>query len=180
MRNNRARYRLVPSVFRCSGIPASITLFILSFFSPIIAADWADKYLPRPEDKADLSHVIARVETATRQIVSLNGEWQARKEEAAWQKVSVPGAYLFEGEVEFKRSFVLDSSLTDRSFKLVAFGINNRSTFFVNGQFIGSHVGGHTAFSLEIDRQHLKTEGTKPSIIIRDKKVKRKIVWKHP
>lgn len=156
MRNNRARYWLVPSVIKCSGIPALITLFILSFFHPIFAVDWADNYLPRPEDSADLSHVIATVETATRQIVSLNGEWQARKEEAAWQKVSVPGAYLFEGEMEFKRSFVLDSSLSNRSFKLVAFGINNRSTFFINGQFIGSHVGGHTAFSLEIDRQHLR------------------------
>ena len=70
MRNNRARYWLVPSVFKCSGIPALITLFIFSFFSPITAADWVDKYLPRPEDKADLSHLIARVETATRKIVS--------------------------------------------------------------------------------------------------------------
>ncbi|MFQ5677601.1 MAG: glycoside hydrolase family 2 protein, partial [bacterium] len=90
--------------------------------------------------------------SATRQIVTLNGRWQARKEgQQNWTDVWVPGAYDFEGMVHFKRSFLLDSSFVGHTFKLVAFGINNRCTISLNGEVVTNHEGGHTPFAVGLD-----------------------------
>lgn len=116
--------------------------------------DLRKKYLHRPKDQ--IAPVDSSSVSETRRITNLNGEWQARKKDAeSWEQVWVPGAYDFEGEVEFKRSFEIDSSLASHSFKLVAFGINNRCKLFLNNDFIGAHEGGYTSFAIELDRHRL-------------------------
>jgi len=115
--------------------------------------DLQEKYLHRPKDQIEPDSSSF---SETRRIVNLNGGWQAKKKDAeSWTQVWVPGAYDFEGEVEFKRTFAIDSSLAGQSFKLVAFGINNRCKLFLNDEFIGGHDGGHTSFTIELDRQRL-------------------------
>jgi len=115
--------------------------------------DLQEKYLHRPKDQIEPDSSSF---SETRRIVNLNGGWQAKKKDAeSWTQVWVPGAYDFEGEVEFKRTFAIDSSLAGQSFKLVAFGINNRCKLFLNDEFIGGHEGGHTSFTIELDRQRL-------------------------
>lgn len=97
----------------------------------------------------------------------MNGPWQARKKgEAAWRPVLVPGAYDFEGEVEFKREFSLDSSLVGQGLTLQVLGVNNRCTLFINDEFLGSHEGGHTPFSFDI-RPDLVIFGRKNEIRIK-------------
>jgi len=116
--------------------------------------DLREKYLHRPKDQ--IGPVDSSSVSETRRIVNLNGEWQAKKKDAeSWTQVWVPGAYDFEGEVEFKRTFEIDSSLANHSFKLVAFGINNRCKLFLNDDFVGAHEGGYTSFTIELDRQRL-------------------------
>jgi hypothetical protein len=139
------------------NLPKLRLLLLAALFNPLHASDWADKYLHRPLDQLDLPEKIDGFASPTRQTINLNGEWQAREnDDETWRSVIVPGAYEFDGKLEFKKTFSLDSSYVGKAFKLVAFGVNNRSTFFINGEFIGSHVGGHTSFSLEIDAKNLK------------------------
>ncbi|MFQ6113471.1 MAG: glycoside hydrolase family 2 protein [bacterium] len=104
----------------------------------------------------DLPLSVAMNQSRTRQIINLNGIWQAQKRgDKTWKQVLVPGAYDFEGEVEFKRNFVLDSSLVGQPLKLVVFGINNRCTIFINNEFLAGHSGGHTSFTVELDNEIL-------------------------
>ena len=116
--------------------------------------DLQEKYLQRSKD--EITPVDSSSVSETRRIVNLNGQWQAKKKDAkSWTQVWIPGAYDFEDVVEFKRTFEIDSSLAGHSFKLVAFGINNRCKMFLNDNFVGAHEGGYTSFTLELDHQRL-------------------------
>ncbi len=137
------------------------TCCLLAFFACKSDLDNAlrEKYVYRPKDQ--IAAVDSSGVSGTRRIVNLSGHWQAKKKDTeSWTQVWVPGAYDFKGEVEFKRTFELDSSLASYNFKLVAFGINNRSKLFLNENFVGGHEGGHTSFTLELDRQRLYFDQT--------------------
>lgn len=123
----------------------------------VMGDEWTDLYLQRPAEELELSESIYHTYGDSREVIVLNGSWQARKNgEESWSPVVVPGAFDFEGEVEFKRIFYIDSTLVGASFTLVCFGINNRCTVFVNGEFVGGHVGGHTSFELAIDSAQIR------------------------
>ncbi|MFQ5823095.1 MAG: glycoside hydrolase family 2 TIM barrel-domain containing protein [bacterium] len=147
-----AYIRLTLQFFCINWRTAVFLLFACSAF----ASDWTEKYLHRPADNLDLFPSFGSYKSSTRQLINLNGIWQAQKKgEKTWKKVWVPGAYDFEGEVEFKRFFELDSSIVGHSFKLVVFGINNRCTIFVNDEFLGGHIGGHVSFTIALESQNL-------------------------
>ncbi len=75
-----------------------------------------------------------------------------------WQTVAVPGCWnkydqrydLFEGVAWFVREFEL-AALPAESVARLHFGdVNYRCEVFLNGQKIGSHEGGYTAFDLDV------------------------------
>lgn len=124
-----------------------------------MASQWTAHYIHRPEKSFDLPSFLGMFSSSTRQIINLNGRWEARKKgEGSWKEVLVPGAYDFEAEIEFKHSFQLDSSLLGQTFMLVAFGINDRCTININDKYLGGHVGGHTSFSIDLESQNLNFE----------------------
>jgi len=122
----------------------------------VLGADWTESYLDRSAREATAEELQRRLASPARDIVSLNGEWQARQAgEDAWHTVHVPGAYGFEGEVEFKRSFTVDSSLVGKQLHLVFDGISNTCQLFVNNEFVASHGGGRTSFTVALDHDRI-------------------------
>lgn len=149
MFNNPARY----------GIFFLLWVAFSGLSSHVTADDWSASYRHRHQNEISLRDSLLGYGSSTRKIFSLNGAWQARKiNEQEWRPVTVPGAYDFEGELEFHHTFKLDSSFVGKSLKLVAFGINNRCTILINNHHIVSHEGGHTSFSADVPSDKLMLE----------------------
>jgi len=90
-------------------------------------------------------------ETETRWRFSLNGSWEYQVAgEDTSKQVTVPSVYLIEGQVVYRKEFVMDSALVGRRVKLVAYGINERCTVRINDYEVGTHRGGYASFSREV------------------------------
>lgn len=124
--------------------------------STLFAENLLSRYVSRLAADRAFADSLFGYSTSTRRVIHLNGVWQARqKGEAEWKIVTVPGAYEFDGVVEFRRTFLLDSTLVGKAVKLVVLGINNRCSVQINHSFVGEHSGGHTSFVLEIPNEKL-------------------------
>lgn len=87
----------------------------------------------------------------TREKLDLSGSWEYTLDGKSWNTVSVPSAYDFTGKVTFQRSFDVKPEQLDKyAFSLVAYGINYQCEIFINGNFIGRHMGGYSSFVLAI------------------------------
>lgn len=86
-----------------------------------------------------------------RRLLSLNGAWQASSESPELNTTfKIPGAFLFEGEVHFERTFRLDSTMLHKTLRLHITGCNNAAQVELNGEITGSHEGGYTPFVVEL------------------------------
>ncbi|MDZ7319491.1 MAG: hypothetical protein ONB11_10075 [candidate division KSB1 bacterium] len=86
-----------------------------------------------------------------RPMILLDGQWEYRlSPKDYWKKVSLPAACDYEGEISFRKTFAIDSSLARHSFRLVCYGIHYRAMIFVNSKFIGTHVGGYSSFAYDL------------------------------
>lgn len=102
-----------------------------------------------------------------RQQVSLNGQWLFhaspekdfwRKERiSGWETIEVPGEWVMQGfNVEkgkaagYYRTFTVPESWKGKRVKLRCNGIYSDSRVYINGQEAGSHLGGFTAFELDV------------------------------
>ncbi len=114
-----------------------------------------------------------------RKQINLCGEWMAVTENSnQWIAVKVPGIYTFEGIVTFERKFTIPQEYKNCQYKIIALGINYRCSIFINNKFLGTHQGGFTSFSFDIEHSlihagrensikiivsnHLDTRGTIP------------------
>jgi len=94
--------------------------------------------------------------TSLRPRLFLNGRWQAVCANPPFNgEVEIPGAFSFEGEVEFQRSFRLDSTFINRSLRLVMQGAHYATEIKINNELIGSHQGGYTPFILDLRPERL-------------------------
>lgn len=117
------------------------------------------------------SFTIPRLSPLPREVekqkVSLTGNWQFNPspEKDFWQKesvhnwaiIEVPGEWVMQGfEVEkgkaagYLRTFTIPSSWKGKRVKLRCNGIYSDSRVYINGREAGSHLGGFTAFELDI------------------------------
>ncbi|MGH7492282.1 MAG: glycoside hydrolase family 2 TIM barrel-domain containing protein [bacterium] len=109
-------------------------------------------YLPAPH----VSHG-ATPANSPRQILSLNGTWQATCDRPKFAgPVKVPGAFLFEGEMSFERSFRLADSLRQRSVRLHVGGLNHHAQLALNNSVPVRHFGGYLSFSVDLRSANLR------------------------
>lgn len=131
--------------------------FWLLLVLPVYATDFN---VPR------LSPLPVNVE---KQKVPLSGSWQFNPspEKEFWKKdrvnnwknIKVPGEWVMQGfEVEkgkaagYFRTFTVPASWNGQRIKLRCNGIYSDSQIFINGEKAGSHLGGFTAFELDVTK----------------------------
>lgn len=96
--------------------------------------------------------------SSSRFVVSLAGEWE-RSTDAGneWAKTSVPRSETAIGRFQYRRSFRIDAaSLKKYTWHLYCLGVNYKTEIRLNGQYLGSHVGGTTPFAMRVSEQMLK------------------------
>ena len=100
---------------------------------------------------------VPRLSPLPRQIekerVSLAGTWQFNGKD----RIEVPGEWVMQGfemekgkEAIYERSFRIPSSWKGQRVKLRCNGIYSKSRIAINGREVGSHLGGFTAFELDV------------------------------
>ena len=132
-------------------------LLVALFALPIHATDFI---IPR------LSPLPVKVEN---QKVPLSGRWQfnpspeknfwEKQQVNHWKNIEVPGEWVMQGfEVEkgkaagYFRTLTVPSSWNGQRIKLRCNGIYSDSQIFINGKKAGSHLGGFTAFELDVTK----------------------------
>lgn len=89
--------------------------------------------------------------------LDLSGPWEYSFDAKSWSAVAVPSAYDFTGKVFFQRTFEVKPELLDKyAFSIVAYGINYQCEIFLNGNFMGRHLGGYSSFVLPIPANTLQ------------------------
>lgn len=135
-----------------------IITFLVVYFSSLTSQSGADeiRFISQPEDSLFQETYCWLPGNPYRPLIPLDGEWEFRvSEKDAWQKVIVPAATDYDGEINFRRSFRVDSSLSRHNFKLVCYGINYYGVILINDKFIGSHAGGYSSFVFPIGEEVL-------------------------
>ncbi len=91
-----------------------------------------------------------------RKAISLSGDWVYRKEKdrTLYQAV-IPSLCDYQGDLTFRRTFLVDSSLNHHHFNLVCYGINYLCDIFINGKPLGRHEGGYNSFTMHLPQGYL-------------------------
>lgn len=129
--------------------------FLLSSLLPTVVSAQANKFI---EQYQAARHIWQNdsLQTALRPRLLLNGRWQAVCKKPVFNgEVEIPGAFMFEGEVELQRPFHLDSTFLNRPLRLVVQGAHYATQVKINNELIGSHQGGYTPFILDLRPERL-------------------------
>ncbi len=129
--------------------------FLLSSLLPTVVSAQANKFI---EQYQAARHIWQNdsLQTALRPRLLLNGRWQAVCKKPVFNgEVEIPGAFMFEGEVELQRPFHLDSTFLNRPLRLVMQGAHYATQVKINNELIGSHQGGYTPFILDLRPERL-------------------------
>ena len=131
----------------------SIILITIAF----AGSNSSESLLPR------LTPVPAMIVGVDRDVVSLDGQWifnQAPNKDRLdekWENITVPGQWLQQGfKVDSKNSgyyrkiFSVPKSWGNMVIKLRCDGIYSQSKIWINDKIAGEHVGGFTAFELDV------------------------------
>lgn len=144
--------------------------FVCIFFSTLLWAE--DIKIPR------LSPLPVKIK---KECVELSGEWSfnptpetefwKKSSVVGWKKIEVPGEWVMQGfEVEkgkeagYFRTFSVPKNWNGKRIKLRCNGIYSGSRIYINGEEAGSHLGGFTAF--ELDVTHLVKKGKENRIAV--------------
>jgi hypothetical protein len=95
--------------------------------------------------------------TPTRKLFSLGGGWNYTLENGDTGTVSIPAAADFLGKVDYQRTFEVPALDLERyQWHLVVFGSNYSTDVFVNSEFVNTHFGGYTSYTIPLDRTVLQ------------------------
>ncbi len=125
------------------------------------------------------------------QWMSLNGEWDFYVKEEK-RRIQVPfvcqsllsgiGERIEEDQVVYERVFQVPKAWKGKQVRLNFGAVDYSCQVFVNGLFVGSHVGGHTPFSFDLTEvlcwgeEHIRVSVTDP---LQDERIARgKQFWK--
>ncbi|NQZ76303.1 MAG: glycoside hydrolase family 2 [Ekhidna sp.] len=97
------------------------------------------------------------------QDISLNADWEFSQNKQDWQTVNIPHTWnnvdahddergMYMGEAFYKKELFIASSSKDQVF-LKFEGANQITQVSVNGKAVGQHIGGYTAFVVDISDQ---------------------------
>lgn len=117
--------------------------------------------------KVDVPRLSPMPERVMSERVPLAGKWLfnpapdegfwKQTSVAGWKDIEVPGEWVMQGfEVEkgrkagYFRTFAIPSSWHGQRVKLRCNGVYSDATIYVNGREAGSHLGGFTAFELDV------------------------------
>lgn len=110
-------------------------------------------YQSQPIDSAILQTFVWQQGNRSRPIVILDGEWNYQlSKKNDLKKIMLPAKIDYQGEVIFQRFFDVDSSFSDKLFRLVCYGINYYCEIFINNKFVGSHAGGYSSFFFDLPK----------------------------
>jgi beta-galactosidase len=108
-----------------------------------------------------------------RTVTGLNQYWQFTKgrykpdgasdKAIAWETVSLPHTWnkndvtddtpdYYRAACWYRKNIAISSSLKNKNVYLYFEGANQQTTVYVNGKKAGSHIGGYTAFCVQIDQ----------------------------
>lgn len=99
--------------------------------------------------------------------IGLSGQWQFNPSPGSefwkqatvngWKSIEVPGEWVMQGfevekgrEAAYFRTFDVPASWKGERVKLRCNGVYSESRLFINGKPVGSHLGGFTAFELDV------------------------------
>lgn len=114
--------------------------------------------------------LLSATVVAQRQMKTINDGWRFAQQDVAgaeqvrfdhekWEKVSVPhswnnDAYIvknyYRGVAWYRKAIYIPQTDSDKQLFIRWEGVNHSASVYVNGQFIGQHKGGYTAFTLDI------------------------------
>ncbi len=101
----------------------------------------------------------------TRKKVLFNDEWEFKKgekeAEIPWEKVTIPHTWnnvdmqtqrddFYAGMAHYQKAYTPDASLKGKRLFLRFEGVGATADVFVNNEFAGNHLGGYSAFTIEI------------------------------
>jgi beta-galactosidase len=116
-----------------------------------------------------------------RTIISLNNDWEFKKENAGdpqlkWDAVNLPHTWntedvmddeagYFRGIGVYKRSLVINEKLAGKELYLFFEGANQETQVFVNGKKAGDHIGGYSGFYIPVT--HLIDFSTENELLVK-------------
>ncbi len=134
------------------------TFFIISFFLVAFITSLSAQYICVP----------VKVSKISQPVFPLNGTWKfypsfhksfvdTKIKTNRWKDIRVPGEWAMQGfqikpgtEVTYAREFTLPASWKSKNIMLRCDAIYSKADIWVNGHKAGSHLGGMTAFELDI------------------------------
>ncbi len=103
------------------------------------------------------SDASMHIDNQSRRKIDLAGNWAYSMDNENWKDVKVPSSFDYRGRITFVRKFTLDrGALATSAFHLIAFGINHDAEIYLNGVFVGRHVGGYTTVDIDLPENALQ------------------------
>ncbi|MDB5012182.1 MAG: hypothetical protein JWQ25_384, partial [Daejeonella sp.] len=121
-----------------------------------------------------------------RTVISINQGWSFTKGKynfsanpsVIWEKVSIPHTWnaldvtddesdYHRGTCWYKKNLSIDKSLKGKNLFLFFEGVNQHAEVYINGKKAGSHIGGYTRFSVQIDQFIDFAEGSQNTVVVK-------------
>lgn len=167
----------------------SITIFLSMLFSIFSWLDGISQIVALNDIRKDIWYTAIPDSKEINSLLSLNGTWQFEPDAgiamdklkpvdgSRWAKITVPGDWTNQGfkvkagePAQYFRTFEIPSDWKGKRIKLRADGIQSWCKIWVNNNYAGSHLGGFTAFEIDIT-YFLKTGKNKIFIAVQNESI---------
>ena len=112
---------------------------------------------PVPSDVIGMQYVEMNLDGSWKFLPLFERGFEHLKEADDWSDITVPGEWSMQGyqvgsgnAAGYFRTFSIPANWTNKRIKLRFNGVYSESYIYVNGREAGSHLGGFTAFELDI------------------------------